>query len=246
MRLVKLCGTTVMIAGILGLAYVSQSGFRPSAIVDDMPPATIQQLDAVDAPQHPSWTYYVERVGEALLFPILPWGRMCTDEGALKMAKHLINDQYPSAARLGPLMNQLKQLDDQRTGGTPQLLQNAQNSLEMYRKLEAAQPRKDWEDEISQLEARIVTLKEKIESEKHRAPDANVSLPDNEVVISGEAFPVRYGRDIDQVVCQIRFRITGPGWETINAIQGNALKVAIYTVQPGKKGWIVNLISVDQ
>jgi hypothetical protein len=116
----------------------------------------------------------------------------------------------------------------------------------MYRKLEAAQPRKDWEEEIEKLEARIVTLKEKIENEKHPAPDPVASLPDNEVVISDEAFPVRYDRGIDQATCQVRFRINGPGWETINAVQGNALKAAIYTVQPGKNDWIVNLVSVDQ
>jgi hypothetical protein len=64
-------------------------------------------------------------------------------------------------------------------------------------------------------------------------------LPDNEVVMSGQPYPIECDRDLQRVACRVQYKITGPAYETINAMRGNGLSTAVYTVQPGRNDWIV-------
>ncbi len=70
-------------------------------------------------------------------------------------------------------------------------------------------------------------------------------VEENEVVLNGQPFPIEYDRDLKRVACRVQYWIKGPAYETINAVRGNPLSTAIYTVQPGQDDWVIELLSVS-
>jgi hypothetical protein len=168
---------------------------------------------------------------------------MCNEPRAVALASSLIKNQYPSPANLGPTLDQLRKMDEQRTGGLPKQLQNVKGQLEFFRKLDATQPRKDWKDEIRKYEAREMEITAQLEAEKNQKNDPVAPLPDNEITLDGEPYPIEYDRDLERVACRVQYRITGAARETINFLNGNVLSTAVYTVQPGRNNWIVEIIA---
>jgi hypothetical protein len=193
------------------------------------------------------WEHYRERCGEDFQGHRKASTGMCSDPRVLTIVKGLIDEQYPSVARLGPL---LAELEASRGGGIQNSIKAQEKYLESTKRNYSDHPptagyRKDAEDEIKRIEATIAALKERKKAEDEQATAPKQPVPQNEVIVSGEPFPIRFDRELDRTVCQIHYKITGPGWETINAVRGNALNTGVYTVQPGDKDWIVNLLSVS-
>jgi hypothetical protein len=49
------------------------------------------------------------------------------------------------------------------------------------------------------------------------------------IVVSGEPYPIEYDRDLKKVASRIQ--LNGPAYESINAMKGNVLSAAVYTVR---------------
>lgn len=170
--------------------------------------------------------------------------KMCSDPRAVSLAKALINEQYPSVAKLGPM---LTELEAARTD--PNMFEKQWKNLEEEKRFHNSRlPNRDAVDELKQIEVRAAKLKEREDKAKERAaaPAPQQSYPENEVVVSGRPYPIEYDRDLKRVTCRVQYKVTGPAYETINAVRGNVLRTAVYTVQPGSKGWTVELLSASE
>lgn len=47
----------------------------------------------------------------------------------------------------------------------------------------------------------------------------------------------------EAIACRVQYRITGRARETINFLNGNSPSTAVCTVRPGRKDWIVEVVS---
>jgi hypothetical protein len=239
-------GGAIMVAAIVAAALATNRRLDVLDIANE-PAATVEQLEERARERWWDWHHRREpRSEEVQAYRTAAVGKpeqMCADPRAVFLAKGLINDQYPSLAKLGPV---LAQLEAARTD--PDMFNKQWKNLEWEKQFHTSRlPSKDAEDELKRIDVRATKLEEQERQAKERAanPPAQQTYPDNQVIVSGLPYPIEYDRDLKRVACRIQYRITGPAYETINALQGNALSSAIYTVQPGQDDWIVGLLSAS-
>lgn len=229
-KLKKYIGPSLLVTGVLAAAFASNKVLDALMTADDTG-VTIEQRSDRSRP------YQTASVGDP--------GKMCADPRVVLLAKELINEQYPSVANLGKMFSELEALRPKRT------VEDERQSIEQQTTLyKSMLPRPEAHEELKKLESRAARLKERERMEKEgvvrQAPPPQPKIPDNEVVMSGEPYPIEYDRDLKRVACRVQFKINGPAYETINAVQGNKLRNAVYTVQPGQNDWIVELLSASE
>lgn len=226
----KYIGPSLLVTGVLAAAFASDKTLDALMTADDTGVTVEQRSDR-------SLHYQTASVGNP--------AQMCADSRVIVLAKKLINEQYPSVAGLGKMFSELEALRPKRT------IEDERQSIEQQTaQLTSMLPRPEAYEELKKLEGRAARLKERERIEKEggvrQAPPPQPKVADNEVVMSGEPYPIEYDRDLKRVACRVQYKITGPAYETINAVQGNKLSTAVYTVQPGQNDWIIELLSASE
>jgi hypothetical protein len=245
----ELIGAGIMVAGIFAVAFAANRALDALDIANESA-ATIEQRKERARERQWDWDHYRERRSEEetqnyRTAAVGKPDKMCADPRVMSLAKGLINDQYPSAAKMGKLIADLNAARPKKS------IEDEWKYIEQDRTLwTSLLPRPEAQKELNELETRAAKLKERERLEKEgggppSAPPQPI-MPDNEVIVSGEPYPIEYDRDLKRVACRVQFQIAGPAYETINALRGNALNNAIYTVQPGQNDWIVELLSASE
>ena len=244
----NLIGAAMVAAAILATAIASNKALDALGIANDEG-ATVEQRKIRARERQWDWDHNRERrsEGDNQEYQVALGGKpdkMCGEPRALSLAKSLINDQYPSVAKLGPM---LTELEAARTD--PHMFEKQLKNLEEEKRFHVSRlPLKDSADELTRIEIRRTKLieREKLKKESASAPTRQQAYPENEVVVQGQPYPIEYDRELKRVACRIQYKITGPAYETINAIRGNGLSNAVFTVQPGQGDWIVELLSTSE
>ncbi|MEW6639025.1 MAG: hypothetical protein AB1586_00875 [Pseudomonadota bacterium] len=171
---------------------------------------------------------------------------MCTDDEVVEVAKRLINEQTPNATKLG---RTLQELEAARGGGVADVIKAREKTLQETRDMYARNPldpnNKYDSDQLAERvknitgqEAEISRLKAKLAEETQKKASSQIQIIENEIFVVDEPFSTEYEPNIDRVTCQVRYRVKGPG-------HGDDVHDAIYTVQPGRQDWIINLMTLS-
>lgn len=208
----NLIGAVLLAGAILAASFASNRALDVLGIANDEG-VTIEQRKLRARERQWDWDHrHDRRSGEAVenyqAASTRKPEKMCSDPKALSLAKALINEQYPSVAKLGPM---LTELEAARTD--PNMFEKQWKNLEEEKRFHTSRlPNKDAVDELKQIEVRAAKLKEREDKAKERAaaPAPQQSFPDNEVVVSGQPYPIEYDRDLKRVACRVQYKVTGP------------------------------------
>lgn len=175
---------------------------------------------------------------------------MCADAGVVETAKKLINDRTPNFGRLG---DTLQKLDAARGGGAPDILADREKNLRDTKNYYAQNPvdpnDKSMGDQnearakrIADLEAELAPLRQK--AERQRSASNQLQNATNEILVSSEPIPIRFDPDLNRAACKLTYKVKGLGYDN-PMMQLNLPNTAVYTVQPGQNGWIVELLDLS-
>ncbi|MEH2471998.1 hypothetical protein V1281_006815 [Nitrobacteraceae bacterium AZCC 2161] len=100
-------------------------------------------------------------------------------------------------------------------------------------------------DSIRQIEDKIAGLEKKqaVAIERGKIPPPPAAPV--EIVVVGEPFPTQYDPDLDRVLCSLSYRVKGAVYDELGGLTGSQPFPATYTIQPGQKDWLINLLSIS-
>lgn len=178
------------------------------------------------------------------------WGKntaqACSNKEVTERAQQLIKQEIPD---LGVLFGQMRELDQQRTGGTDWVIKYKEEQLQKIRDQYARDPARISTEiqrrnsYISELEDELDKLRTKKAAEKQRTQQPTIQLPDIQVISDTEPFAVAFNKEIDRVTCEMTYKIKGGGYDAVPGVGGEYEKIH-FTVQPGKDDWIINLVPI--
>lgn len=176
--------------------------------------------------------------------------KMCADAGVVETAKKLINDQMPNFGRFG---DTLSKLDAARGGGRPDILADREKNLRDTKDYYARNPvdpnDKSMGDQnaarakrLADLEAELAPLRQK--AERLRRASDQMQNATNEIVVTSEPIAIKFDPDLNRAACKLTYTVKGLGYDS-PMMQMNTPSTAVFTVQPGRQDWIVELVGLS-
>ncbi|MEH2480452.1 hypothetical protein V1282_003809 [Nitrobacteraceae bacterium AZCC 2146] len=190
----------------------------------------------------------IETVGDAGWLSSPRSNRMRANAGILGVVKGLIKDQTVDFSKLKflPEVNATPKKDV-----LSETIASAKRDLELTKRGVELHPATDpgsaqaQADSIRQRQEKVAQLEKEQAAAIERAKIPPPPAAPMEIVVVGEPFPTQYDPDLDRVLCSLSYRVKGAVYDELGGLTGSQPFPATYTIQPGQKDWLINLLSIS-
>ena len=238
-------GAAILVAAIVSVAAISNNLLDAYGVADQ-PGLTVQQRKEKASRNQQQWNSPAVTRGPT--FPAQTASTksrdLCAHPGVLEVVRGLIKDETPDFTKIKLLpeanARPVKSALAEEIASAKADLDLTKRGVELYPATDPVNVRAQA-DSLTQREETIARLEKELTAAIERAKSPPPPGAPLEIIVVGEPFPTEYDPDLDRILCNLTYDTKGAIYDDI---PDKVMLPATYTIQPGQKDWLINLLSI--